>query len=80
MILFWSPRGALKRYSEAGKVSPQKKNPCIYSFLYSSDPRKIQQTNFTANLDQAGNTTIFFTIEQEKETIYEFSKGTVKIL
>ena len=45
-----------------------------------ADPRKIQQINFTANLDRAGNTTIFFIIEQEKETIFEFSQGTVKVL
>ena len=45
-----------------------------------ADPRKIQQINFTANLDRDGNTTIFFIIEQEKETIFEFSEGTVKIL
>ena len=25
-----------------------------------TDPRAIQQINFTANLDRAGNTTIFF--------------------
>ena len=45
-----------------------------------ADPRKIQQINFTANLDRAGNTTIFFIIEQEKETIFEFSQGNVKVL
>ena len=45
-----------------------------------ADPRKIQQINFTANLDRAGNSTMFFIIEQEKETIFEFSQGTVKIL
>ena len=44
-----------------------------------ADPRKIQQINFTANLDRPGNTTIFFIIEQEKETIFKFSQGTVKI-
>ena len=44
------------------------------------DPRKIQQINFTANLDRCGNTTIFFIIEQEKETIFKFSQGTVKAL
>ena len=43
------------------------------------DPRKIQQIYFTANLDRAGNTTIFFIIQQEKETIFEFSEGTVNI-
>ena len=45
-----------------------------------ADPRKIQQINFTANLDRAGNKTIFFIVKQEKETIFEFSQGTVKVL
>ena len=45
-----------------------------------ADPRAIQQINFAANLDRDGNTTIFFVIEQAKETIFEFSQGTVKIL
>ena len=45
-----------------------------------TDPRKIQQINFTTNLDRAGNTTMFFVIEQEKETIFEFWQGTVKVL
>ena len=37
-----------------------------------TDPRAIQQINFTANIDRAGNTTIFFIIEEAKETIFEF--------
>ena len=41
-----------------------------------ADPRATQQINFTANLDRAGNTTIFFTIEEAKETIFEFSQDT----
>ena len=45
-----------------------------------ADPRAIQQINFTANLDRAGNTTILFIIEEAKETIFEFSQGTVKAL
>ena len=32
-----------------------------------ADPRSIQQINFTANLDRAVNTTIFFNIEEAKE-------------
>ena len=44
------------------------------------DPRAIQQINFTANLDKAGNTTMFFVIEEAKETLLDFSKGTVKFL
>ena len=31
-----------------------------------ADPRAIQQINFTANLDRAGNATMFFIIEEEK--------------
>ena len=37
-----------------------------------ADPRATQQTNFTANLERAGNTTIFFIIEEAKETLFEF--------
>ena len=45
-----------------------------------ADPREIQQIRFTANLDRAGNTTIFFFIEEVKETVLDFSHGTVKVL
>ena len=33
--------------------------------------RAIQQINFTANLDRARNTTIFFIIEEAKETVLD---------
>ena len=45
-----------------------------------ADPRTIQQIGFTANLNRAGNTTMFFSIEQEKETMLDFSQATVKVL
>ena len=38
-----------------------------------ADPSAIQQINFLANLDRAGNTTIFFITEETKETVFEFS-------
>ena len=44
------------------------------------DPKSIQQINFTANLDRAGNTRIFFIFEEAKETVLDFSQGTVKVL
>ena len=44
------------------------------------DPKAIQQINFTANLDRAGNTRIYFILEEAKETVLEFSRGTVKLL
>ena len=45
-----------------------------------ADSKAIQQINFTANLDRDGNTTIFFIIEEAKETILDSSQGTVKVL
>ena len=45
-----------------------------------ADPRAIQQINFTANLDIAGNTRLHFILEEAKETILDFSQGTVKVL
>ena len=43
-------------------------------------PRAIQKINFTVNLDRVGNATMFFSIEQTKETVLDFSQGTVKVL
>ena len=48
--------------------------------VLDADPRAIQQINFTANLDRAGNKTMFFIIEEAKETVLDFSQGTVKVL
>ena len=44
-----------------------------------ADPRAIQQINFTANLDRAGNTTMFFIIEEAKETVLDFSQDPIKV-
>ena len=43
------------------------------------DPKEIQWINFTANLDIAGNTRIYFILEV-KEAVLELSQGTVKVL
>ena len=43
-------------------------------------PRTNQQINFTANLGRAGNTRIYFILEEAKETKQGFSEGTVKVL
>ena len=48
--------------------------------VLDADPRAIQQINFTANLDRGGNTTMFFIIEEPKETVLDFSQGTAKVL
>ena len=45
-----------------------------------ADPKTIQQISFTRNLDETEDATIFFIIEEAKETILDFSKGAVKVL
>ena len=45
-----------------------------------ADPKAIQQLRFIANLNQAGNTTMFFIIEEAEESILDFWQETVKVL
>ena len=45
-----------------------------------ADPGTIQQINFTANLDRAGITTMFFINGEAEETVLDFSQGTVQVL
>ena len=42
-----------------------------------SDPKAMQQIDFTGNLEQQA--TIFFIIKETKETVLDFSQGTVKL-
>ena len=48
--------------------------------VLDADPKIIQQINFTENLNRAGNTRLYFILEEAKETVFEFSQGTVKVL
>ena len=43
-------------------------------------PKAIQEINFTRNLDRDRNTKMFFNTEEMKETIWDFSQRTVKVL
>ena len=45
-----------------------------------ADPKAIQQINFTANLDRKENTRFYFILEESKETVMDFTQGTVKVL
>ena len=45
-----------------------------------ADPKAIQQINFTANLDRANNARLYFILDEAKETVFEFSQGTIKVL
>ena len=48
--------------------------------MIAIDLHEQQAFNFTANLDRAGNTRIYFILEEAKETILDFSQGTIKVL
>ena len=48
--------------------------------MLDAAPKAIQQINFTVHLNIAGRTRIYFILEEAKETVFEFSQGTVKFL
>ena len=53
-----------------------------------ADPKELQQINFKGNLIRKNNqdqnvndnTTMFFIIEEAKQTVLDFSQGTMKVL
>ena len=45
-----------------------------------TDPRAIQQVNFTENLDRAEGAWMVFILEKVKKGILDFSQGTVRLL
>ena len=46
---------------------------------FDADPKAIQQMNFTENLDRGADATMFFIIEEAKETVLDFSQWTIKV-
>ena len=52
--------------------------------FFDADPKPIQQIHFKGNLNRGrnlnDNTIIFFIIGEARETILDFSEGTVKVL
>ena len=45
---------------------------------FDGNPKTMQQINFTGNLKQ--QSTIFIIIEEAKETVWDFSQKTIKVL
>ena len=45
-----------------------------------AEPKAIQQIDFTVNLNIPRRTRIYFILEEAKETAFEFSQETVKVL
>ena len=52
-----------KKYYKMTAVDLSKKQ------ALDADPKAIQQINFIANLDRAGNTRLYFILEEAKETV-----------
>ena len=73
LVVCWTI-STLKKYYKMIAVGSSKEQ------ALDADPKAIKQINFTANLDRAGNTRFYFILEEVKETVFEFSQGTVKVL
>ena len=48
--------------------------------VLDAHPKGIQQIYFTTNLDRAGNIRFYFILEEAKETVFQFSRGSAKFL
>ena len=48
--------------------------------VLDADPKVIQQINFTGHLERDDCAIMFFIIEKAKETVLDFSQGTLKVL
>lgn len=48
--------------------------------VLDADPKAILQINVARNLDRVENTTTFFIIVEEKETILNFPQRTVTVI
>ena len=72
--------GSLLDYSDFGDTYKMIAVDLSKQQALDADPRAIQQINFTANLDRAGNTRVYFILKEAKGTILDFSQGTVKVL
>ena len=47
--------------------------------LLNGDQKALQEINFTGNVDRNNGATMFFMIEEAKETVLDFSQGIVKV-
>ena len=72
--------GCLLDYSYVNKNYKMIAIDLSKQLVLDASPRATQQMNFTVNLDRDENTTMFFIIEDVKETVLEFSQGTIKVL
>ena len=48
--------------------------------VLKADLKAILQINFTGNLNLVGQKSMYFITDEVKETVLDFSQGTVKVL
>ena len=71
--------GCLLDYSYLEKYHKLIAVDLIKQQALDADRKVIQQINFTGNIDK-DVTTMFFIIDEAKETILDYSQGTVRVL
>ena len=62
-------------YQNIRKIATGQGDDYTTGCLLDADPRAIKQINFTTNLDRAGNTRIYFILEEAQETVLTFHKA-----
>ena len=63
LVVCWTI-STLKKYYKMIAVGSSKEQ------ALDANPKAINQINFTANLDRAGNTRFYFILEEVKETVF----------
>ena len=72
--------GCLLDYAHFRDISKRTRTVLSKEQALDANPKTIQQINFIANLDRAGNARIFFILEEAKKTVSDFSQGNLKFL
>ena len=71
----FSKLSIIQKYFKLISIDSRKKQQKL-----NLDPKAMQQINFTENLNRAEGATMFFIIEEAKETVLDFPERTVKAL
>ena len=74
MVVCWIILMFIKKHYKMKAIDLSKQQ------VLEAGPKATQQIDFTGNQDQPEYTTMFFIIEEAKDTIWDFSQGIVREL
>ena len=74
MVVCWIILMFIKKHYKMKAIDLSKQQ------VLEAGPKATQQIDFTGNQDQPEYTTMFFIIEEAKNTIWDFSQGIVREL